>query len=779
MKSTLHHFIVVNNAAFIIVPFVVFMILMTNFLFGRFEREITANNQVIATTIAGQLEDQLQIILSMLNQIDVVILHDKEPAFEQSQMVLDQLRKNSSFFESIEIIGSDGKTELISPYKESFIGLDRSGMDFYRQAKGSGTVCWSSTTISAATGEPTLSLALPASQGYVIIGNLNLGRITDISQQIADNFAERIRVVVVDRQGYYISNPDRSKVRQREIADIYNMPGEKIGDDSTYLVEKDGLSYMLSSAVVKGQKWTVFVEQPYATTLAPLKRAQYVFLCLVIITIILATGYAAYRFTGIAKELDRLNEKAEAIAGGNYLIQADDSRYLEISKLAKRFNKMGEAIRKRDFELNRLAFFDSITGLPNRHSLFDELRNRIVQSQGRAAASFMLVMIDIDDFKDIINILGRDFGEKALNEIGAKLRDFMPEAFLAHIESDEFIYLLNYPQQVQIIDEFVGKLMALFDQQIVIDSVGLFARVSIGIVFYPDNGKDELELLRNLDIAMAKARQHQGNSYAYFSKEMHDKIVKQRIVEGEMRKSIHKKSEFFQVFQPQIAARTGFLRGFEVLVRWNNPQMGILNPVDFIPVAERSGLIIPLGYLILDEGCRIAALLNEKYDKNLIFSFNISAVQIQQPDFIEMVLSTLSKHKLSPKLLEIEITESVFLESRDIMSVLYKIRENGIKISLDDFGTGYSSLSKLKDLPIDTLKIDNSFVKALDNFRTSGQIVSAIILLGHTLGLEVIAEGVETQESNRKLKEYGCDTIQGYYYAQPMKYEELTAYIEA
>jgi diguanylate cyclase (GGDEF)-like protein len=382
--------------------------------------------------------------------------------------------------------------------------------------------------------------------------------------------------------------------------------------------------------------------------------------------------------------------------------------------------------------------------------------------------------MDLDNFKTVNDTLGHMAGNELLKIIGDLMRNDMKDfESVARIGGDEFVFLLSSVNSMEKISDFAKEIMKLVKKPLIISNKEFHLTASIGIALYPDDGKDFNTLMKNADIAMYNAKGQGKNRYEFFTKEMNSGLMEKLELEESLRLAI-KNNEFKVLYQPQINIETGKIDGMEALVRWIHPQKSIISPIKFIPLAEATGLIIAIGNIVLHEACMQNKLWQQAGYTPLRVAVNLSAKQFEQENLVEIIKKVLEDTGLEPKWLEIEITESILMKNLDFsIGVLNNLRNMGIHVSLDDFGTGYSSLNYLKRLPINTLKIDKSFVDNITIDPKDEIIARAIIELAHKMGLKIVAEGVEFAQQFNFLKEHKCDKVQGFLFSKPVPSEEF------
>lgn len=435
------------------------------------------------------------------------------------------------------------------------------------------------------------------------------------------------------------------------------------------------------------------------------------------------------------------------------------------------FSDITERVKMEE-ELQHQALYDSLTGLPNRVLLQHKLREAMAQAD-KNHSYFSVMFIDLDRFKLINDSLGHDIGDELLKQTAIRLlANMREEDTLARLGGDEFVVLMTNIKNQAIILEKANAIVRLFQEPFNIANRHVTVTASIGTCVYPDDGKTIEELLKNSDSAMYQVKESGANNFQFYTPAMNSKALEALDQEIQLRQAI-KNNELFLCYQPQFDLYTEKLIAAEALIRWNHPEKGLLLPIDFVPLAEKTGLIIPIGEWIIRKACyQIKKWQNAGYPPIRI-AINISAIQLNQPNFIMMIQSILSETNLEPKHLELELTENIVISSVEIFNRVAQLKNMGISITIDDFGTGYSNLTYLKKLPLDRLKIDSSFIQNIQNAHDDEVIVRAIVALAKNLNLEVMAEGVETQNQINFLKKQQCNQIQGYFFSRPLSSEKM------
>jgi len=419
-------------------------------------------------------------------------------------------------------------------------------------------------------------------------------------------------------------------------------------------------------------------------------------------------------------------------------------------------------------EMTHSAQHDFLTGLPNRMLLNDRVDQAITLS-ARNTKKVAVLFLDLDGFKHINDSLGHPIGDKLLQSIAKRLVSCVRGSdTVSRQGGDEFVVLLSEMAQQEDAAISALRILDAVSQTHPIDQHDLHLTASIGVSVSPDDGMDAETLIKNADTAMYQAKENGRQSYQFFKPAMNVRAVERQSIEESLRRALERK-EFALHYQPKVKLATGEITGAEALIRWTHPTRGLVSPAQFIPVAEDCGLILPMGRWVIREACKQARAWIDAGLPLYTMAVNISSMEFRDDNFLESVFTTLSETGLDPKSLELELTESVLMKrAESAASVLRTLRTRGVQIAVDDFGTGYSSLSYLRKFPIDALKIDQSFVRQITSAPDDTTIVTAVIGMGRSLKLRVVAEGVETREELEFLRAHQCEEAQGYYFSQPV-----------
>ncbi len=435
-------------------------------------------------------------------------------------------------------------------------------------------------------------------------------------------------------------------------------------------------------------------------------------------------------------------------------------------------------IKLAEATIDRLSRTDVLTGLPNRSAFEGRLKSKLGDAE-RSDRLLSVMFLDIDNFKDVNDTLGHPVGDQLLVEITECLLDCVRDTdVVARLDGDEFGIVGTHHQTIDDVAEMADRIINAFSRPFKVGEIEIRATVSVGVTVFPKDQGSAEKLLTNADIALAKAKQKGRDNFQFYETYMQDEILDRKCLETEMAAGLEG-GEFEPFYQPKIDVATGKVIGAEALMRWHHPERGMVPPAVFIPIAEKSGLILPLSKMLLEVTCREAkSWQDDPRLPPLTLSANVSPVQFNNPDFVDEIARVLKLTGLEAERLELEITENTIMSHSDnVVETLDAVRRLGVVLSIDDFGTGYSSLAYLKRFPVHKLKIDQSFVRDLETDSDDAAIVKTVVSMGHALGMSVVAEGVETAEQYAFLKVIGCDEAQGYHFSRPAPADEFKRWV--
>jgi diguanylate cyclase (GGDEF)-like protein len=454
-----------------------------------------------------------------------------------------------------------------------------------------------------------------------------------------------------------------------------------------------------------------------------------------------------------------------------------ESHVKELEHYVVQLEKSGQALKKSHERFRHAAFHDALTGLPNRNYFIDAIKQLLKTCSSDADHKFAVLFLDLNRFKTINDSLGHMMGDRLIKNVAKRLSNIAGENIVGRFSGDEFALILPEIDNTTDVAGFADRIAARLAEPYSLIGRKVFTSACIGIAFGNGGYRRAEDLLRDADIAMYYAKDSKQN-FVVFDKQMHTKAVSQLQLETDLRHAIERK-EFEIYYQPIVNLDDGAVSGFEALVRWNHPKHGLISPSDFIPVSESTDLIVPLTLMILQESCRqVGEWSKDAQNRSLFVSVNLSGKHFDHPDLVEQIKDVLDETRFDPTCLKLEITETAVMENAETaISMLKSIKELGVKISIDDFGTGYSSLSYLHKFPIDTLKIDRSFVNSIDDGSENEEIVRTIVALAKALNLTVVAEGIENVNQFQYLSMLGCESGQGYLFSRPLPATEIVKLI--
>lgn len=574
--------------------------------------------------------------------------------------------------------------------------------------------------------------------------------------------------------------------------ELYNMSNALLDehDNNGYISDKTtSVDDIYGYSVIPQHGWIYFIKldaTPYRKMLSTLPVILFTTLLLLFIITYRVSHILVSRYTSPIFALK--NDMAEA-ASGNLDVVCDIKNNDEFGELSTSFNSMmniistnynqlnetnkkleaNEVLLKKNFaHIEQLAYHDGLTGLYNRVA-FMKYAHEVFQDAGKNFKNNAIFFIDLDNFKNVNDTLGHDYGDLLLKQVSNQLNSYISEGdILARTGGDEFLIFKNGFSSTAELEEFAKTLIGIVEHPFDLDGEPAHVSMSVGVATFPKDGLTISELIKNADIAMYCAKTSGKNSYRFFNSYMEDDVNRKNHLADILSKVIEK-NEVYLNYQPQVNVQTNKITGFEALMRIESDQVGFIPPTEFIPVAEENGLINQLGEWALFEACSFNQSLIDNGYEPLRVSVNISTAQLKDSQLIETIKSIPEKTGMDLKNLEIEITESVLMESFEHnLELINKMKELGASIALDDFGTGYSSFNYLTQIPIDTLKIDKTFIQGICNNEKDRYIADSIISLAHKMNISVVAEGVEDTNQLKILQEQFCDTLQGYLFSKPV-----------
>jgi diguanylate cyclase (GGDEF)-like protein len=701
------------------------------------------------------------------------------------------------YFE-IRIISRDGK-ELL----RSVIGDvenrtdDESSSQWFQEARQSGNAIHTAFLVNPDNGEPVLIASKPLTSdaeddengpnmqklhGYLVL-TIDLGFLDSLSHNMSAGKSGDL--FFTDANGTILFHPDKTRKGQQIdhalFARITNISDRKTLLDAPY---RDAPGHYQAIRLDDWLHAVAAYEQSEFSDKRSNLGQSVTMIAGVAILLTIAFLFAVLKSL-LIRPIQKLGSAAREMGRGQLLVPINVDTRDEIGDLANTFREMGENLNHYHEQVHYVAYHDSLTGLPNRLMFKDYLKRATAEAR-RNNQELSILFLDLDNFKRINDTLGHIAGDNLLEAFAVRLQACLretdvishsplndSESVMARLAGDEFIIMLPRTTGPANAQKVSRRVLELMSEPFVINKQELYISSSIGIALFPDDGDNVDDLMKNADIAMYHAKKSGRNNYQYFSKRLNEESLFKLKIESKLRHAVEN-NELEMYYQPQVALATGEIAGAECLLRWKDEELGMVSPDVFIPIAEEYGLIIPFTEWLINDICTRAQAWSKEYAAHTTMAINISAIHFCGHDLEGLIYNTLQQTGFDPKRLVIELTETSVLQDPGLaIRTLGRIQSMGLQTSLDDFGTGYSSLNYLMQLPLDKLKIDRSFIVNMDKGEKGIAIVSAIIAMAHSLGLEVIAEGVEDESHIPLLRKMRCDIAQGYYIAHPMPAAEF------
>ncbi|PUB17857.1 bifunctional diguanylate cyclase/phosphodiesterase [Paenisporosarcina sp. OV554] len=591
-----------------------------------------------------------------------------------------------------------------------------------------------------------------------------------IPQLIASYEINNNKYVLLTEQGQILFDDDNMWPELKKL---------NISDDVVTLVNTSQGNVYVEVREIKGTGWQMVSYIPAINVTHPLQNYAKTIGLSWIIAAVLILIILSIILRSMLKDLPIIVKHVRQMEQGNLGSNMNINRNDEIGEIAQSIEQMGELLNIQVQEMDFQARFDSLTSLPNRSSVRRQLA-KWIEDIRNTPQMIAVTFLDLDHFKQINDSKGHSYGDDLLIQVAERIQQLLPKhSYFGRFGGDEFIILLHTEREhFPFIRTTLNNIHDAFSKAFYLNKQAVFVTPSMGVSLYPTDADACEQLFVNADTALYKAKEAGRNRILYFNYEMKEEFEKQHMLEQGLREAI-KFNHFTLVYQPQFNLKTNRTESLEALLRWRHPEWGMISPAEFIPVAEKSGNILVIGDWVLEMAIREIKEIHHQYPYVSSIAINVSALQLKEIDFIHRLKTLLRKYQVNPSLIEIEITESMFIDSgEEVLQTLQKIRKMGISIALDDFGTGYSSLNYLRILPINRVKIDQSFVQQMENDVRVQAIVKSVIDLSHNLGFNIVAEGVETVKQLELLIAMETDIIQGFYYSKPLNKGQLHTFLD-
>jgi diguanylate cyclase (GGDEF)-like protein len=762
---------------------------VTSVMHSELEQLLAAQMSATVDYVATDLDSKIQLRQDMLNEIAAAVTPAMLADTAKLQAYLQRQKVSKSIFPTgVYAVSQAGSIVAEQPSLSGRLGGDIKDRPYFVEAMKTGKPVISGPRLGQVVNKPIVIMVVPILDG----AGRGIGVLAGAMYPSDSNLFGQLEVAKLGTAGYFfvvspkdrliVSATDQKRVMQpvsakglntvldRRVEQGYEGPG--------LAINSQGIETLTVSRNMKTTGWFVLAGVPTVEAFAPIatltRQVYFAALLLTLIMVLVLRYFLVRQWTPIEQAGARIRRMTE---GKEPFAPIPIERKDEIGTLIDDFNQLIVWRKVAEHQMEYLAHHDALTGLPNRVLVQDRF-NQAKAYADRTTNKVALLFLDLDSFKTINDSLGHTLGDTLLKQIAARLAECVRDTdTISRQGGDEFLIVLPAIQSTDDTALVLAKLLERLREPIHVDGHELSTSVSIGVAIYPDDGPDFDTLLKKSDMAMYRAKDAGRNTYCYFDEQMNVEAVEHLALRNDLRRALER-DEFVLHYQPQLDLATGRVVGAEALIRWNHPDRGLVAPGHFIPVAEESGLIIPISEWVIHEACRQTVLWRRARLPDLLMAVNLSAVQFRRGDVEKTVMNALKKSGLNPQYLELELTESTLIhESESVLATVQRLKQLGVRFSIDDFGTGYSSLSYLKRFAIDKLKIDQSFIRDLAVDPDDAAIVRAIIQMAQSLGLKTIAEGVETAEMLAPLRVFGCDEVQGYYFARPMPAKQFEQYL--
>jgi diguanylate cyclase (GGDEF)-like protein len=714
------------------------------------------------------------------------LLHKRHDSYDNCERISLYNIKNEVIASSDpSIIGSSTNSDLTLTYMLATKSI-AIAVDGIRMMTRNGDIIY-----SMEIGAPIIEDNSGLIRGYVI-STINVSYFEKYLNSIT--IGDSGFCILLDKAGNVIYHPNASligsEINSEKLSSLVNSYNKgAIMSSGTFEYFYENTNQVYGYSILPELNWVLLVKQDIADiqSVTTIMLSVLIVICaILLITIILFANHLARI---ISSPIIALRDAMRTASDGNLTVQSNIKSNNELGELSKNFNKMlhiiktnyedlesmheellsnEEQLRSNYDHIEFLAYHDTLTTLPNKLAFLDYMNATLFNSDA-SEKTHAVYFVDLDNFKTVNDTLGHEYGDALLVKTAHLLTSIIGDnGMLARAGGDEFLLFREDILSKEEAVDFASRIIESFRTPLDLDGETIYVSMSIGISIYPENGLSPRTLIKNSDIAMYKSKDTGKNKFTLFDTTMEEELNRNTLITEILRGAIDNRDIYLQ-YQPLIELESNNIIGFEALMRIQNERLGLLNPSEFIPIAEESGLIIELSAWLIREACTFTKKLIDLGSKPRLVSVNISSIQINRPGFIGMLSEILEETQLPPMYLELEITESTLVSSlMDATKLLNNLQELGVKVSLDDFGTGYSSLNYLTKMPIDTLKIDKSFIDSICISEKDSRIAESIIQLAHSLDIKVVAEGVESEDQLALLRARHCDIIQGFIYSPPL-----------
>ncbi|MGI9293882.1 MAG: bifunctional diguanylate cyclase/phosphodiesterase [Pseudomonadales bacterium] len=747
--------------------------------------ELTAQDKLVRNYLLTDDEEERYTLLQRPLQQKVVSIQTVYPEYFEIRILLpdgfEDLRVVNPYIDNVT--EEEGET----PY---FATLQKSQSDLLSRLRvnpdNGELTLYVSKRIALINPATESYNAEPTLRGYLIVA-VNFGALNTLIKN--SSWGGEGGLMLTDATGEIWSNATGiDSIREKLKSHIDREKQNLHGDDHFHDLQLSGQRFYYKYVELKSG-FGLHALLPENEVLAASRQVALIVGSILLLALVVAVPLLIFLLKiQILTPILRLRTALTDVGSGNSLVTVPVNGKDEFSDLNNAFNTMSLELHDSNERIRNLAFNDTLTGLPNRLMFFKTLKREMEVSR-RGGFTFALLFIDLDNFKHINDTLGHYAGDKLLQDVATRLTDNLRdydcvgllntqfgEVTLARLGGDEFTVLLSQLSSPLAAGQIAQRIIDLLRLPLEINGQQYYIGASIGISVFPGDGSSVEELIKSADLAMYHAKKGGKNSYQYITEAIGAQSKKRMQLDQKLHKAIED-GAFELYYQPILDCSNRRTNYLEALIRWNDPELGFIPPDEFIPLAEESGKIIAIGDWVIEEAVKQLDAWRGEGLGHIKVTINVSGIQLGKPDFVEHLTKTLRARNIAPQSIFVELTETAVIKGKqEVLETLKQLRDLGIKVALDDFGTGYSSLGYLKNLPIDILKIDRSFIAKIEE-QDSSTILSAIITMAHALNLEVVAEGIEEQSQVTFLNKEGCDFMQGYMFSRPRPAGEIAAYL--
>lgn len=744
-------------------------------LIDQAEQELAIKNENVKNTVIATFQQKGEVI-RQLASIPVIesfmSANDKREDvrankdYEWVQQALMRAQGNNADVQKVWLSHMDNSYFIADHDQVSDASYSIQERHWYQKASETDGLSFSSLYTDYVTKQRTVSIVHPIVLNQKRVGYFGM----DI---YLDNLASLLQPIEKDGRKLILVS-DQGDV----LYDAENMwpvfQEAQLEERGVTKIQKEKASYYASFRQLDGLGWKIGVYVPEEILLQPLTTYERSIVGIWTVTIGILLMALAFLLHYFLKDIPLIVRQINKIKHGDYSINIGIKQKDEVGEIALAVEQMALQIENQMGELDYQANHDSLTGLANRYAIEKGI-GKWIDEIDVADEMMVVVFLDLDQFKHINDSKGHAYGDELLIEVGKRIREWLPDnSLFGRFGGDEFIIVIRAKKAaIHQIHESLQQVHESFANTFLILEQHVYITTSIGVSIYPTDAQSMEELLIDADTALYHAKESGRNCIHFFNRDMKEQIEKELVLKDGLRQALVYK-EFDLHYQPQLDMSGGKRISMEALIRWKHPELGMVSPADYIPLAESTGQIIAIGdWVIVTSLQMIKRAIQQGIDIEHV-AVNVSAIQLREADFVDKLQKKLAYYEIEPKLLEIEITESVIIDHpEETIRKLNELKRIGIQIALDDFGTGYSSLNYLRTMPIDRVKVDRSFIQRIEKDNIEQAILNTIVTLGHSLGFQIVAEGVEEEAQLQVLHDMHVDTVQGYYYSKPLDEESL------